>query len=95
VLGPAADGVVGDVPDAGALGGTEAGESDDARLDNCVSGARPSAMVFGTTKETLLTVSTKPGFSSQRYPPAADIPPARTLIVTRSTRLRTLMGGTA
>jgi hypothetical protein len=87
------DGFVGVVADVGPLGAA-AGTPDDGGKLNRVSGTRPSMTVFGTVRAELLTVSDTPRPASQRYPLAADMPPARTLIDTRNDRFRMLNGDT-
>jgi hypothetical protein len=67
---------------------------DDGRLTWGPSAAWPARIGLGTINATLLTVADAACAVSKMYPQAADNPPTRTLIDTRSDRMRTLVGYT-
>jgi hypothetical protein len=67
---------------------------DDGRLTWGPSAALPARIGLGTVNVTLLTVPDAACAVSKMYSQAADNPPTRTLIDTRSDRLRTLTGDT-
>jgi hypothetical protein len=67
---------------------------DDGRLTWGPSAAWPARIGLGTVNAALLTVPDAACAVSKMYPQAADNPPTRTLIDTRSDRMRTLVGYT-